>query len=93
MEGKGLKEHTENIVCQCCSSCVQGLGDMLASALRASPSELQSQIKYIIAQLDSGEQWDTKHAASNPPLSVETVSKAELVKSSMYIASPALCCV
>ena len=36
---------------------LQGMGDMLSSALRANPSELQSQIKYIIAQLNSGEHW------------------------------------
>ena len=33
----------------------QGMGDMLSSALQASPPELQSQLKYIITQLNSGE--------------------------------------
>lgn len=33
----------------------QGMGDMLTSAMQASPPELQSQLNYILVQLHSGE--------------------------------------
>ena len=33
----------------------QGMEEMLQSALRSSPAELQDQIKYIIVQFQSGE--------------------------------------
>ena len=37
------------------SPLLQGMGDMLTSAMQASPPELQSQLKYILVQLSSGE--------------------------------------
>ena len=48
-----VRECSGASVCVCVYILLQGMADMLSSALEASPPELQSQLRYIITQLNS----------------------------------------